>query len=84
MFKSKKQYAFHMKEKDVTEIISVINKSTSIYKFSMGNCGWADDKDMWFVHFEASKKEYRNIMIELCKIGTMQLDEACRVYFTKK
>lgn len=82
MLGHKKYYSLVMKEELVTTVISVINNATGNYKFSVGNCGWANEKDMWFVHFYSTKKNYETIMTELSKIGSFKQD-GCHTYFIK-
>lgn len=82
MFNKKVIYDFAMKESDVTTFMSVVSKVTDNRTFRCGNCGWAKEPDMWFVIFQTSKKNYKEIEKELYKIGTIGEDEY-RKYFKR-
>ena len=66
-YKVSRQYLI-LEEKNVTEVISVVNKPFGkIFRPNMtvGNCGWADEPSKWFVHFDAPLKYWMSIITEL-------------------
>lgn len=73
MFK-KKMREFIVDEKDVTAVITVINKHRRYADMSVGNCGWAEEPEKWFIIFHEYDKVYGQIVDELNKIGTFRLN----------
>lgn len=65
----KKLRTLVMKEADVTAVLQAVNKHNNHEIESVGNCGWAEQPDMWFVHFEATEKKYKKIVCDLKQIG---------------
>ena len=52
---------------------------------SIGNCGWANEPDAWFIHVTLSKHQWRTLLRE-CKNKKYQLvvkEEPDNMYFTK-
>lgn len=89
MFNKKSFYYFEMEEKNVTAFINAVNEGVGKrfvnYKVSHDpDASYAEGLNVWLVSFEASKKEFRNIMIELCKIGYVRIDESSSKYFVMK
>lgn len=70
----KKYRSFIMSEKDVTTVLDVINSQSFNAISGVGNCGWANTPDMWFVHFYARDKKYGEIMRKLLALGTIRPD----------
>ena len=86
MFNKKSFYYFEMEEKNVTAFINAVNEGVEkrFVKYKVGHnpdMSYAEGLNVWLVSFEASKKEFRNIMIELCKIGHVRIDESSSRYF---
>lgn len=71
-----------MSEKDVTTVIDIFNKNTTDVTFRIGNCGWAEDTDKWFVIPNGRKKEIRKALNALNEIGTLIFIEDY-LYFKK-
>lgn len=67
---------FLMDEKDVTTVLSVINRHRTGLDsiISVANCGWANEPTTWFVLFETSEKRYRKIVNDLKEIGELYVD----------
>lgn len=88
MFNKKSFYYFEMEEKNVTAFINAVNEGVGKrfvkYKVCHNPDMSAEGLNMWLVSFEASKKEFRNVMIELCKIGYVRIDESSSKYFVMK
>lgn len=75
MFKrSKKDRKFIVNEKDVTAVVTVVNKHRRSYEIETNNCGWADEPEKWFIAFEACDEEYGHIVDELNKLGKFSLN----------
>lgn len=70
----KKSREFIVDEKDVTAVISVINEHRIFYDTRVGNCGWADEPDKWFIVFSVNDKRYGEIVKDLKGIGKFNLD----------
>lgn len=71
------RHGFIMVEKDVTTVLSVINRNSTfidniIMDYGIGNCSWADTPDMWFVNFVCIDKTYGKIISELSQIGRIK------------
>lgn len=84
MFNKRQKYFIHMEEKDVTTFLSGL-QNAGVLRIKCV----LHDLDDWFVEFEATKKEYKKVVIELCKIGTLTIKESYKIdeadtYFTKK
>lgn len=89
MFNKKSFYYFNMKEEDVTAFINAVNEGVGsrFVKYKVGHnpdMSYAEGLNMWLVSFEVSKKEFRNVMVELCKIGHVRIDESSSKYFVMK
>ena len=86
MFNKKSFYYFNMKEEDVTAFINAVNEGVGKHFVKYRVChnpdmSYAEGLNMWLVSFEVSKKEFRNVMVELCKIGHVRIDESSSRYF---
>ncbi len=56
---------FFAHEKDVIQIVKKIQETVSFTRFgtlSIGNCGWANCPDCWWIRFRASVKERQRIV----------------------
>lgn len=70
-----KRHVFIMEEKDVTTILNVINRSSSlclIKDLHVANCEW-DDKSKWFISFYSTSKRYDKILKNILKIGRLTI-----------
>lgn len=68
---------FIVEEKNVTAILTVINRYYRFYvsqNLAIGNCGWADEPTKWFIHFDASNKQYDNILKDILEKGSIKVD----------
>lgn len=79
---------FIVEEKDVTMVLDVINKHRKTFNLYVGNCGWADTPNKWFISFDAKDKNYGKIINELNEMGTFKLDVRPKgqvdLWFTRK
>lgn len=53
-----------MEEENVMKVIKVLNNHKLYREISIGNCGW-EDTSKWFIHFDASRKQWNSIVTEL-------------------
>ena len=87
MFNFKARRHLLVDEKNMSVILGVLDKH-KIRDVSLGNCGWADFTDRWFIFFSASDKSYSSVMKDLTKIGTINIDVRpggqIDLYFTKE
>lgn len=65
---------FIVDEKDVTTVITVINEHRNDYEMRVNNCGWAEEPNKWFIHFDVSDEAYGRIVDDLNKLGTFRLN----------
>ena len=76
IFKSRR--CFIVDEKDVTIVLEVMNKHHNRFSnrnLNIGNCGWAEEPTRWFIHFDATSKQYDKILKGLLKVGTFNVVE---------
>ena len=78
-------------ESDVMIALKAISKVKNDSKFhfsssmEVGNCGWADDANAWFIHFDATGNQWRNIIAMLIKDKyNLVLKEDDRLYLRKE
>lgn len=61
-----KSYNIVMEEQDVTKTLKVIQKHHKLLpSMRVGNCGWADDPNKWFIIVTTSKAKWGVIRKEL-------------------
>lgn len=83
-----KRYHFVVEEQDVVKTLNTINKHQRIVPdMRVGNCGWADDPNKWFIHFTTSKAKWELIRndIKLVRVfGNMDIpkNSVGKVYTT--
>lgn len=70
----KKTYSLHMDEKEVTTVLRVINQKCGCQQLYVDSCGWAKESEKWFILFNATEKQYGNIVKELKKIGHFKVE----------
>ncbi len=70
----KKTHMFIVEEKDVTTVLAVINKHRRYYDTRVGNCGWAEEPNKWFIGFDMRDKYYGEVVRDLNEIGNFKLD----------
>ena len=65
-----------VKEEDLTTVLGIINSEIKISKQNqmIGNCGWKNEPEKWFIHFEGTIKECMKITEKLEQIGTFKED----------
>ena len=61
-------------EKDVITILNVINKHLGWFSGEIGNCGWKNNPERWFISFRVSNRQFGKIIIDLKKLGKFDLD----------
>ena len=78
-------------EENLTTLLEVLNRRSNIftdYNLSVGNCGWSDDPNKWFIYFDSSDKGYDDILKDLLEIGSISVKRRSRrlknLYFTKR
>lgn len=55
-----------LEEQDVIKTLRVINEHHKfVPDMAVGNCGWADDTNKWFIHFTTTKAKWYDIRKEL-------------------
>lgn len=90
MFNRKERYYFWMKEEDVTKFLTTVNKGDDYCTWSKSDLKITtkeypeEGKTAYLVSLKLDKTQYEQIMIELCKIGTIRIDEADSRYFVMK
>lgn len=61
-----KNFSLIVEEKDVTKTLKVINSHHRfVPDMQVGNCGWADDDNKWFIHFTTTMAKWKVIREEL-------------------
>lgn len=61
-----KRHHLIVEEQDVVKTLKVINQHHKIVPdMAVGNCGWADDTNKWFIHFTTSRAKWKAIRNEL-------------------
>jgi hypothetical protein len=77
-----------MEEADVLETLSTINSKYKMYinqQLAVGNCGWAKDPTKWFIHFDASDKQWGSIVTELNERFNLTIkDHTKSIFMTRK
>ena len=64
-----KKRKFIVEEKDIATILSVVNREARVTHYRIGNCGWANNPNKWFVSFYTTDKRYGKVMKFLTKDG---------------
>lgn len=60
-----------VEENDVMTVLKVLNevKSNSkihiLMSMEVGNCGWTDDPTKWFIHFDATNKQWSSVITKI-------------------
>ena len=74
-FTIKKRH-FIVKEKDTIEVLKMIQsaKTEGYYAgcMNVGNCGWAEESDSWFIHVSLTDIQWKELLKE-CKDKKYQL-----------
>ena len=66
----KKDRDFIVEEKDVMDVLKVINNHLHYLDGQVGNCGWGGSLETkWFISFKATDKKYICIVDDLKEIG---------------
>lgn len=83
-----KRYYYVTDEANVTKVLTVLNSHKCMFikqKLVIGNCGWADTPDVWFIHFDATLGQMKGIIKELIELFDMKIiDMPDRVHLFKK
>lgn len=74
LFGTKKEREFIVEERDVTTVLSVINRRLKYCQHFVDNCGWKNEPTKWFVMFDATDKAYKDIISELKNVGNFNVD----------
>lgn len=70
---NKKNRTILMDVNDVTTVLGFVNHHRQYDSVRVGNCGWGQEYNTWFVMFDADDKVYGEIMKGLMKIGKFNL-----------
>lgn len=88
IFTIKRRY-FVVEEKNMVEAMRMIQSalSTGYHKEGMnvGNCGWAEEANKWFIHVNLTNNQWQSLLGE-CKNKKYQLvikENPNDMYFTK-
>ena len=80
-----------VEEKDVTTVLTAINTHQTFLNNTnknVGNCGWADEPEKWFITFYASDRKWGKIAADLSSIGEITVKVSPRgatdLYFMRK
>lgn len=74
IFKTRR--CFIMEEKNVTSILTVLNRHYRWYNswnLAVGSCAWADEPTKWFIHFDATNKQYDNVLKDILQFGSVKV-----------
>jgi hypothetical protein len=73
---------------DSLKVISEIKDDSKIHglmEMEIGNCGWADKPNAWFMHFSATDKQWRTIITRFNERKfTLVLKDDDRIYLIRK
>lgn len=70
----KRRHYFIAEERDVTTVISIINRHCRWHfgqNLAVGNCRWANDPTKWYIHFDASSRQYDEIIKDWAEKGNI-------------
>lgn len=71
----------------VLKVLTAIKQKSRFYNLmdmEIGNCGWADETDAWFMHFTTTTSQWRKLITALKEEGyTMVLDKEERFHVKK-
>lgn len=73
-----KRHHVIVKEEDVTKALKVISDVCPCMinqQLVVGPCGWVIEPDKWFIHFDCSSKQWRQINDEFELIESLIIDE---------
>lgn len=71
-----KRSRFLVDEENVTKALSVLDKHVAFTKFTtVGNCGWADEPEKWFIFVTISNEEYTQAIRELKRDFSLEVTE---------
>lgn len=72
----------------VVKVIDEIKRNSRIHhmmNMEIGNCSWADEPTAWFIHFDATDKQWRKLMNMVHDLGyQIVLREDDRLYLEKR
>ena len=61
-----KRHHIIVEEVDIVNVLKVVNKChRTSPDISVGNCGWADDSNKWFIHFTTTNSKWDSIRKDL-------------------
>lgn len=64
----KKRHALIVDESDVMTTLKVLDEISHKSRFhiitgmEIGNCGWSNDPTAWFIHYDATAKQWRSVI----------------------
>ena len=77
-----------MEETDVLGILMTVNSQFKLYinqQLAVGNCGWAKEPTKWFIHFDASDRQWGSIVTELNERFNLSIkDHTKSIFVTRK
>ena len=90
MFNNKKRRHLIVNQEDIITILEVldgIKRNTRgifgipLYEMEIGNCGWANEPEKWYMFFTISNKKWRIFIMELEQRNhKLILDENSRLH----
>ncbi len=73
---------------DIVKVIDEIKRTSRIHNtmnMELGNCEWKDEPTAWFIHFDATDRQWRRVMNMTDGLGyQIILRHDDRLYLTKK
>lgn len=87
----KRRHRLILDDSDILTMLKVLDdiKRESRFYIAMdmeiGNCGWADEPEKWFMFFDETNKQWKSTIAKLNAIGyQLVLNEMDKFYLVKK
>ena len=79
---TKRRCELIIREDDMVKVISVLAQyRLNLYKFGIGNCGWAAEKDRWYVNFIVTEPRFHSIVTTLKEMGVTSIKTTAKDSF---
>lgn len=72
----KHRHKIVLDEKDVMKALKIIDDTSIICilnEMEIGNCGWADEPTMWFIHFTFANTDWSDCLSKLKQIRSLRI-----------